>query len=268
VKARKARIREKEKRRIAVVFLSFFILLVAGLLFLAYRNPSGNSPSAARAAIVDQLSFELYANKTFVDTATSILNQSGYVVDYYPGETVTVSLYRNLLAYGYKIIILRVHCGIAANLSELGFFTSQPYSQPSIFDPLYGDVMYDRVGYATIHDPPNPGETAYFAIRAGFVRQYGKFSNATIIVMGCYGMKYTSMAQAFVQKGARVYIGWEGLKDADHSDEATATLLRHLTLDNQTIGQAVQNTKNEVGEDPSYTSPLDFYPSTSPADKQ
>jgi hypothetical protein len=53
------------------------------------------------------------------------------------------------------------------------------------------------------------------------------------------------------------------LESADHSDEATLALLRHLILEKQAIGQAVENTVKEVGEDPTYKSLLGFYPSAS-----
>jgi hypothetical protein len=38
-------------------------------------------------------------------------------------------------------------------------------------------------------------------------------------------------------------------------------LLKHLILEKQTIGQAVENTVKEVGVDPTYESALAYYPS-------
>jgi hypothetical protein len=178
--------------------------------------------------------------------------------------TWSVDFYRNLMTSGYKIIILRVHSGIASAYNELAFFTSEPYSQPlNPVDPKYGDLWHDRIGEVTYHDPPESGETAYFAIRYQFVKDYGKFNGTTVIVMGCYGMKYTSMAEAFREKGARVYIGWDGLENADHADDAAVALLKNLIVGNQTVSEAVQNTMDEVKPDPIYNSQLAFYPSTS-----
>lgn len=257
--------RARDRRRVAIIFLSCIVLFVAGLVFLTYQNSQQNqmSDNRLRAAIVDQLSLT-FPNQTFVETATNMLNQSGYIVDYYPGEKATVDLYRNLMSANYKIIIFRVHSGIAAAYNELAFFTSEPYSQPTNpLDPKYGDLWNDRIGKVTYHDPPAPGETAYFAVRYQFVKEYGKFNGTTVMVMGCYGMKYTSMAQAFTEKGAKVYFGWDGLESADHADEAAATLLKSLIIENQTVGQAVENTMTTVGADPTYKSSLLFYPSTS-----
>jgi hypothetical protein len=261
MKTSKPRIKAKEKRLIALIFLCFFILFVAARL-LAYYAPTSSDQflylySQPAAAIVDHLSLT-FPNRTFVETATSMLKQAGYIVDYYPGENVTVDFYRSLPTYGYKIIILRVHCGIAEDRQEIAFFTSEVYSQSK----YTLDLLYDRLGTATYHNPPDPGETAYFAMRSLFVKDSmrGRFNQTTIIMTGCYGLKYPSMAEAFIGKGAKIYIGWDGLESADHSDEATVNLLRHLILEKQAVGQAVENTIKEVGEDPVYNSSLLFYP--------
>jgi hypothetical protein len=258
---RKARRRARDRRRVAAVFLSLVIIFVAVLVFVVFQSPSSNFGNGLRAIIVDQLSLT-FPNQTFVKTATDMLNQSGYSVDYYSGEKTTVGFYRNLMASNsYKIIILRVHSGIAANFDELAFFTSENYSEPTnLLDPNWGDVWHDRIGEVTYHDPPSTGETAYFAIRYRFVEEYGKFNGTTVIVMGCYGMKYTSMAQAFMRAGAKVYIGWDGLENADHADEAAVTLLKNLVLDKQTVSEAVQNTMDSVKPDPMYGSQLGFFP--------
>jgi len=78
--------------------------------------------------------------------------------------------------------------------------------------------------------------------------------------MGCDGLKYTSMAEAFIEKGAKVYISWNGFVDAAHTDLATAHLLQNLVTKKQTIKQAVTDTMNKVGPDPTYESILLYYP--------
>jgi hypothetical protein len=88
----------------------------------------------------------------------------------------------------------------------------------------------------------------------------GTFNDTTVIMMGCYGLEYPSMAEAFIEKGAQVYIGWNGTVSADHTDEATINLLKHLILEKQAIGQAVENTMKENGEDPIDKSILTYYP--------
>ena len=78
--------------------------------------------------------------------------------------------------------------------------------------------------------------------------------------MGCDSLKYTDTAQAFIQKGATVYIGWNAPVSASHTDAATITLLRHLITEKQTIKQAILKTNKELGPDPVYKSLLIAYP--------
>ena len=102
----------------------------------------------------------------------------------------------------------------------------------------------------------------YFDITPTFVENSmeGRLNDTTIIAMGCEGLNYTSMAEAFIQKGAKAYIGWNGSVSVNHTDDATISLLRHLITENQTIKEAVKETMNDVGPDPTYKSILIFYP--------
>jgi hypothetical protein len=260
MKDRRARVRAGEKRLVALVFFSFLILSVGGFLFLTYQsqNPVTTSSSQPRAAIVDQLSLTC-PNQTFVDAAVDMLKQAGYTVDYFPGEKATVDCYRNLPALGYKIIILRVHCGHWPERQAISFFTSETYSESEYaFDQLAGYLHRDFFVY-----PPPDGEAGYFSITPLFVKDSmkGKFNETAVIMMGCYGLEYPGMAEAFIEKGAKAYISWNGSVAADHTDQATMDLLKHLILEKQTIGQAVENTVKEVGVDPTYESALAYYPS-------
>jgi hypothetical protein len=88
----------------------------------------------------------------------------------------------------------------------------------------------------------------------------GKFQNTVIIMMGCQGLENTLMAQAFIQKGAKVYISWNQWVTATHTDTATTHLLQHLITEKQTIKQAIENTIKEIGPDPAYNSLLTYYP--------
>jgi hypothetical protein len=88
----------------------------------------------------------------------------------------------------------------------------------------------------------------------------GTFNDTTIISMGCDGLKQTTMAEAFIEKGARAYVSWNGSVSVDHTDQATECLLRHLITERQTVDEAVKQTMNEVGPDPTDNSILMFYP--------
>lgn len=208
--------------------------------------------SQLKAAIVDQLGLTV-PNQAFIQTATDTLEQAGYKVYYYPGNQVTVEFYRNLPTYGYSLIILRTHS--ACPHGE--FFTSEPYSTRKYVH----EQMTNRVGKVSFYSDTPP---FYFGISPFFVRysMIGDFNCTTIIMMGCHGLKYMDMAEAFRQKNARVYISWNEEVSASHTDQATTFLLQQLILRNETIKQAVENTMKEVGPDPHYKSTLTYYPLT------
>ena len=87
----------------------------------------------------------------------------------------------------------------------------------------------------------------------------GEFYNTMIIMMGCEGMKYDDMAQAFIDRGAAVYIAWDKLVTAPHTDQAAMALLGRFLQQEQTVGDAVAGTMAEVGTD-KYGGMLWYYP--------
>jgi hypothetical protein len=93
------------------------IVFISVLAILSRSGGESEGPPAVvtstgpRAAIVDQLGLT-QPNPTFVETATDLLEQAGYSVDYYPGEKVTVEFYRTFPAQPNELIILRVHSAL------------------------------------------------------------------------------------------------------------------------------------------------------------
>jgi len=262
----KQKIREEKKREqrralalAAAVLIT--IISVSGFLVNSMLNqPSNqtiNQVSEPKAAIVDHLSLTS-PNQTFIAAATNILKQAGYAVDYYSGEKVTVDFYRNLPCCGYKIIVLRVHSGHNPERQMIGFFTSEVYSQSKYVN----EQLTDRLERVAFGNPPSEGELTYFAINHLFVKysMKEKFNNTFIMMMGCYGLEYPSMAEALIEKGAKVYISWNGSVLASHTDQATTHLLQHLITEKQTIKNAITQTIREVGTDPAYNSRLIYYP--------
>jgi len=259
----------KNRRR----FLSKFILEFVGLFFtllicytvyfsLNASNTNVSQTSEFKAAIVDHLSLT-QPNQTFVQTVKSILGKAGFSVDYYKGEEVTVEFYRNLPTHGYKIIVFRVHSTAALSSgteyveTSISLFTSEPVSKTKyIYEQLTDRLV--KVFYL----PYSEGDPSYFGITDGFIRESmnGRFDNAIIIMMGCDGLTNAQMAKAFLDSGAKVYVGWNGPVLASHTDDSTSRLLQRLLFERQTIDQALMETFLEVGADPFYKSLLLYYP--------
>lgn len=247
-------------------FVYVFIALLIFVCFLIFLFPFSNKPSqnpnhtdgSLKAAIVDHLSIS-QPNKTFVETSMATLNTAGFEVHYFARENVTVDFYRNLPSYDFDLIIFRVHstgeCSAENAPAWVVFFTGEPYSETTHFNEQMASQVV-RVRFV--------GEQSdrYFGITPLFVKDCmnGRFSDTVIIAMGCDGLKHTSMADAFVQKGAKVYIGWDGDVFAHHTDLATTHLLQCLIKNRLTIAQAIAETNNKVGPDPSFNSKLRFTP--------
>jgi len=268
---RRKRGKSRKKLVYGIIAVIFILLCFATYSFLNQPNQTdetnGNQLSY-EAAIVDHLSFRNQTkNETFKESSISILEAAGFDVTYYPGEDITVNFYRTLISHNNGLIVLRVHSAIIGNSTRLGLFSSElfdesKYDTPSA--PYYDDIVNakpQRIVKAYFPDDP----TQYFAISPEFVEKYGDFQNTTVIMMGCDGLKYSTMAEAFRRKGAKICVGWDGLVSTPHTDHATIGLLQHLTLGN-TVDEAIENAMSEVGpeetyfQDQGYNSTLKYYP--------
>jgi len=273
-------IRRKPRKRRSRKKLAYAVIAVAFILafFLAYSSLHSSPP---KVAIVDHLSFfPEQSNPTFVEECINILKSGGLSWKYYKGEDVTVDFYRNLPSYGSSLIILRVHSAIMRVNDEiiplLGLFTSELYSDAKARmyrSDIYFDGEYHNDSLFMAYFPGE--DIYYFAIGPKFVekRMNGEFKDTVIIMMGCEGLgyinpstsarvAYTDMAEAFINKGAKVYIGWDGPVSVNHTDQATVCLLQHLISKKQNITKAVEETMVEVGPDLSFVPPsrLGYYP--------
>lgn len=233
--------------------------LVAGYVLVSPPHPRSDAPSAA---IVDQLSPD---KPPFADRVTEQLEAAGYTVDYYPREEVTVDFYRQLPTLGYDLILLRAHSGLIQGGEREGeafLFTSEPYNNQAYLEDLSErrllSATYSMDGLSSgLNDIPK-----YFGIVPDFVSSSmnGTFDGATIVLMGCNGLTSSTMAAAFVEKGAKAIVSWDDLVTGDHTDDATDRLLELLLEDELPLGAAVGQVAAEVGPDPWYGSELHFYP--------
>lgn len=267
VSSRKKYRKESKKRifrkKLVYGFVVAAVITLTGFLVYSLQYPSNQAlPDQTlqhKAVIVDQLS-STHPNATFWQTARTILNEAGFTVEYH--QWIDLSFYRNLPKKDSDLIIFRVHSAINLESDQLVFFTTEPFDNNKASTTYLSDVLNDRIVRARV-DVDTPW---YFGITPQFITDSNeRFDNTIIVMMGCDGLTegYTSMAEAFINKGAKVYIGWNGPVNAPHTDQATIRLLQHLIGEKQTIEKAVTETMNEVGVDPEYHSALSFYPAES-----
>lgn len=68
------------------------------------------------------------------------------------------------------------------------------------------------------------------------------------------------MAEAFIERGAKAFVSWSQAVLASHTDLATIHLLHHLLVEKQSLKNALLQTVEDAGPDPSYGSLLLYYP--------
>jgi hypothetical protein len=238
------------------IALAVVIITLLGLTL--FGGCSAPSPELeAKAAIIDQL-YSLQPNQVFISNVTQQLEAFGFAVDLYQGNEITVDLYRQLPGYGYSLIIFRAHSGLIGSEGEIirrtCLFTNEPYSETKHVT----EQLTDQLAKARI-DEHHPW---VFGIGDKFVTQSmeGQFTNAVIIMMGCSTLYLEDLAQAFIDKGASTYMGWDAAVGLDYVDEAAPILVTNLYSKGMTIKEAVDATMAVNGPDPDYGAFLKYYP--------
>lgn len=243
------------RKQLVVFSLVCAVAIAAGstiLLFLQ-QSPDNHLPNnhfSLKAAIVDQLSGEL-PNPTFVENVTAVLKEYGFSVNYY--DKPDVEFFKGLARNNYGIIVLRVHSALRNDNSTVDFFTSEPFNnQNHVQEGDQGLVVKGTLDYlGTKKD--------YFAITHKFIEKLeGNFPKSIVIAMGCWSLKegLEQMAEAFIKREAKAYVGWSDLVEISNVDNETTKLIRRLLVENKTLEQAV----NEASRDPFFFSKQRYYP--------
>jgi hypothetical protein len=239
---------------------------IAGIVVFVRLYPMGQPYSinggSLKAVIVDQLS-SLQENNAFVANVTNELEEYGFEVDLYKRDEVDVDLYRQLATRGYKLIIFRAHSGLLAEndvtQDRTVLFTNEQYSQLK----YYAEQLNDQLVMARVGE----GYPMVFGIPPKFITESmeGQLDDTVVIMMGCSGLFVRDLAEALVDKGASIYVGWNGSVELYYVDEATGYLVEQLCSGNLTIKEAVDSTMYVIGPDPEHKAGLEYYP-TYPAD--
>jgi len=240
------------KKQLATFSMIFAAAIVVVSTILLFQQPH-NDHFSLKAAIVDQLGVEL-PNPTFVDNITAVLTEYGFSVEHIvePG----VDFFKGLARNNYGIIVLRVHSALRLpdNLT-VDFFTSEPFNtQDHVQERDEGLVVEGILNYSGT-------EKKYFAITHKFIEKLeGNFPKSIVIAMGCWSLKQglEQMADAFIKKEAKAYVGWTDMVEISSVDNETAKLARRLLVENKTIEQAV----NETSPDPYFGSTQRYYPAS------
>jgi hypothetical protein len=259
---KKGKVTRKEKKRFSSKQLMVISIIIASIIalgsvlsFLLSQKPEVFS---LRAAIIDQLGEE-FPNSSFVENVTNLLATRGFNVTYY-NKTLDVNFFRGLANNRYGIIILRVHSALREDNSTVDLFTSEEFAdykyRPERENGLLvrGEFLY------------TPGKL-YFAITSKFIESLeGGFPKSIVIAMGCWSLKLgcEQMAMAYIDKGAKAYVGWTDIVLPRDTDSETFRLLQMLLNENRTLVDAVSRTNGYTyhGGNQTFYSHMQFYPSS------
>jgi hypothetical protein len=236
------------------------LLLCAVILFTGCNSGTPTESGELKAAIVDQL-YLLQPNPDFIAKNKQLLESMGFKVDIWQGNDITVDFYRDLPSKGYRFILLRVHSGTLieiqdgqqVELPDTYLFTAEDYSTTK----YVSDQLADKVSYAVMDE--NAPEV--FAVNAAFIKSAkGQFNKTVIISMGCESYRHSDLQEAFMEKGASVYVGWSDVVTLDHVDKVTLKLMQDLITGGLTLQKGIASVTDEFGYDPYFASYLKLFP--------
>ena len=205
-----------------LIALFVLIILVTGIALWAthdylWRFSATQRSSPPTAMIVDELALN-YPDPSFVTNLTNALTVGGYAVTYAGPGPSPIDLFRQLASRPYDLIIIRAHQGAGQAI-----ITSQPYSSSQYqTEQQTGTLVAADVEVGQL----------YFAITPKFVTQemQGRFSGTNVIVMGCAALQGShDLAISFLEKGANLFVGWDGSVTIIHTDVSTVNLARQLS---------------------------------------
>ena len=233
----------KRKALPLTILIMVFIIVLASILLIWTLNislhPYSNKHIPLKAVVVDGL-FDDFPNVSLISKVVGVLRSRGFVVDIVNGSDLTVDKYREIFGDGYRVLILRVHGGVAEDRGLVALFTSQLFN-----DSLY--VFERKMGLVGVGEPfLSPGKKL-FVISPEFIKRFGRgLKNSIVMVFSCYSSYRMELAKAFIDMGAKLYIGWDGPVDAVMNDYALSKLIEYLFVENMTIDEAVKETMNDI----------------------
>jgi hypothetical protein len=207
-----------------------------------WRFPAQSKTAGLRAVFIDELSLT-YPDQSLVTNTTQALLAHDYTVDYIAPSPSAVDTFRQLPSQHYDLIIIRAHTA-----SHQAIITTEEYD-PNAYA---ADQKSHTLVPAQVSDGPE-----YFALTPQFVRHdmNGMFMGSTIVVTGCSALEGTSdMAQAFLDKGAQFFVGWDNSVTIIHDDSQIGILISSIAQ-----GTNVPQAVSQAGvPDPVYNGRLRF----------
>ena len=168
-----------------------------------------------------------------VEVISTYLQQSGYTVpDTYCNEEVTVDLMKTL--YNYDFIYMATHGATRSFPRDVSILTGQ-IADSNIFYELWTYLINAEIQIGTA------GGNSYFALSENFFTPY-TYPDSFVYMNACSSLKNDSLADAFLNNGASVYLGWDNTSFLTLGNIHNPQFFQELTKPNNTLKQAYDNT--------------------------
>jgi len=201
--------------------LQAVIILIA--VFSLYHYPPVLGLPHADVLILDMTHGQNHSINVF----TNILTESHLSSVVY--DEVTVNLVRLIPTGNYHFVIMWGHSG----LNDMA--TTEPYAPfHHVLEQLTGEV-----GRYLVQG------NDYFSIQPGLITAMkGTLPGSLVLLMGCNTLSRPELAQAFLQKGSSMVVGWTGLVSIPVTNMFTVTLFEKILQEHKPIGQALGETNS------------------------
>ncbi len=195
------------------------------------NNPSSTSTTNNKALILLPIdSVPKYKDES-VDEIEAYLQQSGFSVEIYRDEDVTVDLMKTVSTYSF--VYMATHGCVGLIGSEV--MTGEVANSSTI--ALFWNLLKaGRTSGLTIVMPPGT-DKIYFGLNENFFDDY-VYPSTFVYMNACSSFKNDSLADTFLNNGASVYLGWDNSSFLGLSNFHNPEFFQELSIQDNTLGQA------------------------------
>jgi len=220
-----------------------------------------------KAVIIDQLDRDI-PNPRFQNQTMNILVDSGYDVDLYTTEDITIDFYKELPEMDYEFIVFRTHSlSIYGKNPSEWIFSGEKYSNKVHISETLAGQLSPGVPFIVTEDQTVSYSEAlrerHFMIGPKFIddSMVGQFPGSVIILGGCETMPHELLAEALVKRGASSVIGWNELVNSSKNDRIVTSLLGEILVNGLKIDQAIELVMDDLNKDKKASLRLKHYSS-------
>src|SRR3989441_12889743 len=205
------------------IFLELQLVIILIAVFSMYHYPLATPLPHADVLILDMTQTDHGSRSLLL----GIMDRAHLSTVLY--EDFSINLVRMIPTGNYRYIILWGHSGI----NDMA--TTEPYSPfHHVLEQLTGEV-----GRYLVQG------NDYFSIQPGLITAMkGTLPGSLVLLMGCNTLSRPELAQAFLQKGSSMVVGWTGLVSIPVTNMFTVTLFEKILQEHKPIGQALGETNS------------------------